>query len=67
MAGRRYVSKKCVDVQVQIDGIRIEKPIAPVNNKYSDKETAERVEIVFTYETLNCSVNTGKSIVSGIF
>ena len=25
---------------------------APVNNKYSDKETAERVEIVFTYETL---------------
>ena len=44
--------QKCVDVQVQIDGIRIEKPIAPVNNKYSDKETAERVEIVFTYETL---------------
>ena len=37
---------------MQIDGIRIEKPIAPVNNKYSDKETAERVEIVFTYETL---------------
>ena len=44
--------QKCVDIQVRIDGTKIEKPIAPVNNKYSDKETAERVEVIFTYETL---------------
>ena len=44
--------QKCVDIQVRIDGTKIEKPSAPVNNKYSDKETAERVEVIFTYETL---------------
>ena len=41
-----------MDIQVRIDGTKIEKPSAPVNNKYSDKETAERVEVIFTYETL---------------
>lgn len=44
--------QKYVDIQVRIDGTKIEKPSAPVNNKYSDKETAERVEVIFTYETL---------------
>ena len=34
-----------------MDGEEIAIPLAPVNNKYTGKETCDRFEIVYTYET----------------
>jgi len=42
---------QCVAVKVYVDGERIKEPIAPENNKYTGNETAERIRIVFVYET----------------
>lgn len=42
----------CVDIVVAVDGKEIPLPIAPENNKYSDEETAEEIQITFTYETV---------------
>ncbi len=36
---------------VTIDGQAIALPVAPENNRYSPEETAERVEVAFTFET----------------
>lgn len=41
----------CNKITVAIDGQPIELPIAPVNNQYSDHETAQTVAICFTYLT----------------
>ncbi len=41
----------CDEIAVAIDGQPIELPIAPVNNQYSNHETADSVAITFTYLT----------------
>lgn len=43
---------RCIGGRICIDGKEITLPIAPENNKYSEAETAERVEIIYTYETI---------------
>lgn len=48
---------KCVDTQIKIDGNSIKKPVAPENNRYSDQEYAQNVEITFIYET-NTAIKT---------
>lgn len=42
---------KCSNVVVAVDGKKVEKPIAPINNKYTDEEHAESVSLCFTYIT----------------
>lgn len=42
---------KCVDKQMKVDGVAIEFPYAPVNNKYSAEEYADSIDIQYTYET----------------
>lgn len=42
---------KCSNVVVAVDGKKVEKPIAPTNNKYTGKEHAESVSLCFTYIT----------------
>lgn len=43
---------RCIGGRICIDGKEITLPIAPENNKYSEAETAESVEIIYTYETI---------------
>lgn len=43
---------KCVDRKVKVEGKEIPLPIGPENNKYHADETAEKIAIEFTYETL---------------
>lgn len=43
---------RCIGGRICIDGKEISLPIAPENNKYSEAETAESVEIIYTYETI---------------
>lgn len=43
---------RCIGGRICIDGKEITLPISPENNKYSEAETAERVEIIYTYETI---------------
>lgn len=43
---------RCIGGRICIDGKEISMPIAPENNKYSEAETAESVEIMYTYETI---------------
>lgn len=42
---------KCSKIEVAVDGKTIEKPIAPLNNQYTDEEYAEVVSLCFTYLT----------------
>lgn len=42
----------CSNVLVTIDGKDIEKPIAPFNNAFSEKEVASTVKVTFTYKTI---------------
>ncbi len=39
---------KIKGIQVKIDGVTIEQPIAPINNRYSTKEYVSSAEIIFT-------------------
>lgn len=48
-AADRFV--KCSKVQAFMDGQEIAIPLAPANNQYTGKETCDRFEIVYTYET----------------
>ncbi len=41
----------CTAIAVKVDGHAIELPIAPVNNQYSAIETAQSVDVQFTYTT----------------
>lgn len=43
---------RTLGADVVVDGRPIAKPIAPENNRYSQAETAERVQITFHYETI---------------
>lgn len=48
-AADRFV--RCVKVTARMDGEEIAIPLAPANNKYTGKETCDRFEIVYTYNT----------------
>lgn len=48
-AADRFV--RCSRVEARIDGEEIAIPLAPANNKYTGKETCDRFEIIYTYET----------------
>lgn len=48
----------CTDICVQTDGTEIPFPTAPENNKYNGEETADKVRIIFTYETVTVPVTT---------
>ena len=43
---------------VSVDGKEIPRPVAPVNNKFTGNETAQTVEITFTYETITTPKTT---------
>lgn len=43
---------RCIGGKVLVDGKEIPMPIAPENNKYCGEETAESLEITYTYETI---------------
>ncbi|MCM1179706.1 MAG: beta-galactosidase small subunit [Clostridium sp.] len=42
----------CKEIAVSVDGMEIELPIAPHNNKYSEKSFAQSVKLTFAYETI---------------
>lgn len=42
----------CVGIELCVDGNEIPLPCAPENNRYSEKETADRIRISYTYETI---------------
>lgn len=41
-----------IAVEIVVDGIQIELPLAPVNNQYTKDETAQRLKIIYTYKTI---------------
>jgi beta-galactosidase len=43
---------ECAAIELYIDDKKVELPTAPKNNKYSEKETAHKVTIIFTYHTI---------------
>ncbi len=43
---------KCSRIQISVDNKDIELPKAPENNQYTNRETADKVKAVFTYETI---------------
>lgn len=50
---------KCTGVKLAVDGKAFDKlPIAPLDNQYSNDETADSVKITFTYETLTVPSTT---------
>lgn len=51
----------CTDIKVAIDGKELDQlPIAPLNNKYSNNETAELVKVTFIYTTLTVPATTSE-------
>ena len=42
----------CVEIAVCVDGNEIPLPCAPENNRFSAEETADRIRISYTYETI---------------
>ena len=44
--------QECIKIDLLVDGKRIDTPIAPLNNLYSEYETAEHLRITFTYRTI---------------
>ena len=42
---------RCSRVEARMDGEEIAIPLAPANNKYTGKETCDRFEMIYTYET----------------
>lgn len=50
MAADMFIN--CVSIAVAVDGKAIPLPCAPENNKYSASETAEKIQITYTYETV---------------
>lgn len=43
---------ECRQINVFINDQQINTPLAPLNNKYSDTEVAEKVKIIFYYQTI---------------
>lgn len=52
LAADTFIS--CIGAAVAVDGDEITLPAAPENNKYTGHETAEKVKITYTYETITC-------------
>ncbi|MBQ7918379.1 MAG: beta-galactosidase small subunit [Lachnospiraceae bacterium] len=48
----------CVGIRLLVDGQEYENPWAPNNNQWADKESAERIEIAYTYETITVPKTT---------
>ena len=48
-AADRFV--RCSRVEARMDGEEIAIPLAPANNKYTGKETCDRFEMIYTYDT----------------
>ncbi|SHO52012.1 beta-galactosidase small subunit [Anaerocolumna xylanovorans] len=42
----------CTGIEIIVDGTKIEMPTAPLNNRYSEGETAKKIQIIFTYQTI---------------
>ena len=42
----------CIGIQVFVDDKGIGLPLSPVNNQYSKQETAQKVKIIYTYQTI---------------
>lgn len=42
----------CVEKQVVVDGVNLGLPCAPINNRFSSEEYANKVQVIFTYETV---------------
>ena len=49
-AADRFI--KCLEIDVLVDGKEIPFSCAPENNRYSDKESAESITLIYTYETI---------------
>lgn len=43
---------RCERIDLMVDGREIPFPSAPENNRYTDQETASKIEIRYTYETV---------------
>ncbi len=43
---------ECIGIELFVDDKKIELPIAPQNNCYSESETAGNIKIIFTYKTI---------------
>lgn len=43
---------KCSNIRIIVDGREMNLPKAPQNNTYTNSETADRVKMIFTYETI---------------
>lgn len=57
------VFPKCTNIDLTVDDHHFDRlPIAPLNNKYSEHESARVVKIVFTYQT--ATVPSTKTVVS---
>ena len=48
----------CIGVRLWVDGQEYEKPWAPNNNQWVDKESAESIEISYIYETITVPKTT---------
>lgn len=49
---------RCIGIRVLADDVEIPMPTAPENNRYSGKECAERMKIIYTYETITVPATT---------
>lgn len=43
---------ECTGISIFVNDEKIEMPLAPVNNQYSAYETAQKVKMIFTYQTI---------------
>lgn len=48
----------CTEKRVIVDGKDLGLPCAPENNRFSSKEVANKVQVIFTYETITCPKTT---------
>lgn len=48
----------CVGIRLWVDGKEYEKPWAPNNNQWQDINSAEKIEISYTYETITVPATT---------
>lgn len=49
---------KCTDVKVSVDDEEVPMPIAPANNKYTEEEYADKVQVTYVYETITVPATT---------
>lgn len=49
---------QCIAIRAEVDGRKIMLPKAPENNRYSERESARKVKLVFVYETITVPKTT---------